>query len=414
MAVITFDSKNKDSIRYIKGIGPKRAEILNRLGILTIRDLCYFFPRTYEDRSQFLPINTVTPGSQVTIRGTVLGTSVRPTRNMTLCEMVIHDKTGSITAVWFNQPYLSNKFKQGDQVILSGKAEFYQRRIQLSNPEHEIIQQGDDETVHTGRITPIYPLTEGLFQRALRTVMKEVSDHYVAREVREFMPLTIHNNLNLMDLHQALKTIHFPETFQLLEEARKRLVFDEFFLFQLSLLSKIKASQTEGSGLPIKKNIKLLSEFKQKLPFELTTEQEKVIDEIMKPLSQSIPMNRLLQGDVGSGKTVVASFFLFLAAQSKIQSALLVPTEILADQHYRTLTAYLKDLPVNVRLLVGRRVFPAGRHRATVALAAQAFEPADDWLKKVGIAELAEMIVDLKIGEQFLHQAPPPQQFLYQ
>ncbi|MBI4358887.1 MAG: ATP-dependent DNA helicase RecG [Candidatus Omnitrophica bacterium] len=341
------------SARFIKGIGPKRFEALNRLGIQTIRDLCYFFPRRHEDRTSFLPIAEVDRGKDVTIRCQVLALGVRPLKQVSLFEMVVGDQTGTLQAVWFNQPYLKNQFKVGDQIILSGKAERYQNRLQLSSPDYERVQEGEAEGIHAGRITPIYPLSEGLAQRSLRAAMKEVVDHYVSGEIKEFLPEEIRRKHGLMELAVSIKAMHFPEELPLLEAARKRIIFDEFFIFELILLSKIRSIQLKERARPFKNDLDLLSKFSDVLPFQLTQDQAKAINEIFSDVTKEVPMNRLLQGEVGSGKTMVAAFFLYLAVQSGLQGALLVPTEILAEQHFQNLGSLLNSLGVSVALLTG-------------------------------------------------------------
>ena len=341
------------SARFIRGIGPKRFEALNRLGVRSIRDLCYFFPRRYEDRSHFQSIADIKPGTEVTVQGDVATLGVRQVKQLTLFELILSDPTGTLTAVWFNQPYLKNQFKVGDRVILSGKAEAYHERIQLSSPEYERIQNEEMDAIHTGRITPIYPLSEGLAQRSLRTAMKEVADHYVSQEVKEFLPRSVRDRHSLMELSSAVQAMHFPPDQGTLEAARRRLIFDEFFIFELILLYKMRAIQRKERAMALQKNSKLISEFSRTLPFSLTEGQERAIQEILSDVTTETPMNRLLQGEVGSGKTVVAAFFLYLAAKSGVQSALLVPTEILAEQHYQTLSKLLSPLGVSCELLTG-------------------------------------------------------------
>ena len=179
------------SARFIRGIGPKRFEALNRLGIHTIRDLCYFFPRSYEDRSHLELIAHIKPGTEVTIQGEVITMGLRQARQFAIFELILGDATGTVTAVWFNQSYLKNQFKVGDQIILSGKAERYNDRIQLNSPEYERVQNEETDPIHTARITPIYPLSEGLAQRSLRVAMKEVADQHVLNEIQEFLPQAI-------------------------------------------------------------------------------------------------------------------------------------------------------------------------------------------------------------------------------
>lgn len=341
------------SVRFIKGIGPKRFEALKRLGVETIRDLCYFFPRCYQDRSLIQPIRELKPDQDTTIRGEVLVLGIRPLRSVKLFEMVVSDGTGMITAVWFNQPYLKDQFKIGDQIVISGRVERYQERLQFSSPEYERVMENENDAIHTGRITPIYPLTEGLFQRSLRTAMKEVTDQYVVSEIKEFLPDEIRKRLSLADLTTALATMHFPADMDDISAARRRLIFDEFFIFELILLNKIRLIKTKESSPALTRNEAWLHEFKKQLAFEFTSDQGKVIQEIWENVSTQIPMNRLLQGEVGSGKTIVAAFFLYIAAKNNWQSVFLVPTEILAEQHYQRLKPLFTALGITCGLLTG-------------------------------------------------------------
>ncbi|MBI4368282.1 MAG: ATP-dependent DNA helicase RecG [Candidatus Omnitrophica bacterium] len=341
------------SARFIRGIGPKRFEALNRLGVQTIRDLCYFFPRRYEDRAHFESIAHIQPGETVTVCGEVITLGIRPLKQGSIFELIVGDETGTLPAIWFHQAYLKNQFQVGDRIILSGKAERYQGRLQLSSPEYEQIKQEETDPIHTGRITPIYPLSEGLAQRSLRTAMKEVTDHYVLKEIQEFLPEAVRKKYSLVELPAAIQAMHFPKDSESLEAARRRVIFDEFFLFETILLSRIRSVQLKERAIPLQNSRELLAEFKHVLSFELTPDQEKVIHEIAENTSGEIPMNRLLEGEVGSGKTVVAAFFLFLAARSHLQGALLVPTEILAEQHYQTLKKLYAPLNISAALLTG-------------------------------------------------------------
>lgn len=340
------------SIQYLKGIGPKRFEALKRLGYETIGELFYFFPRRYEDRSHFRPIRTVRIGEFVTIKGEILSINVRPVKRLEIFEMVVGDISGAIHASWFNQGYLKKNFQIGDQIILSGKVEFF-NRLQLSSPEYEVLISDDEETIHTGRITPIYPLTEGLWQRSVRTAMKQLIDQYPNSLVQEFLPQDILSRYHLINLGSAIKNIHFPEKSDLLIQARNRLIFDEFFLFQLAILSKKAKERIARNAFPIPFVQALNLEFEKSLPFKLTQSQKNVIREILEDASKNMPMRRLLQGDVGSGKTLVAIMALLRNIQSGYQGALLVPTEILAEQHYKTILNILKPFKVNIQLLTG-------------------------------------------------------------
>ncbi len=338
-------------------MGPKRALALEKIGIRSIRDLLYFFPRRYEDRSQFRSIDQTTPGEFATIRGEVLAVTLKRLRHTTLLEVKVGDDTGIIPAVWFNQPYLKNTFQAGQQVILYGKIDFYQNRLQLSSPEYEIIE-GDEESTHTGRITPIYPLTEGLFQRSLRNTLRETVQHQIHGQIREFLPASFREMKNLIPLSDAIEQMHFPASFESLETARRRIVYDEFLVFQLILSKKIERLKTKFKSFPLKCGQDLMREFTSKLPFQLTPSQQGAIHRLSEGLAQEHPMNQLLQGDVGSGKTVVAAFGLMLAARNSRQAAVLVPTEILAEQHYRTLSQFLVPHGISIGLLTSSTPAP--------------------------------------------------------
>ncbi len=338
-------------LRYIKGVGPKRALIFQKLGIHTVRDLLYLFPRRYEDRSHFVSLGNLKLSEPVTVHGEILEVKFKPIRKTPLVEILIGDSSGTLKAVWFNQPYLKKQFTAGQQVVLYGKADLYQKSIQMSNPEFEVIESLEESSVHFGRITPIYPLTEGLFQRSLRTTLKEAIDHHLNSSITDFLPGSFREDLNLVPLDTALQQMHFPISFEHQEKARRRIVFDEFFAFELQLFLKVKAMKSRYQAYPIRSTPELLEEFRKSLPFELTSGQTQALKEISCDMAQTVPMNRLLQGDVGSGKTVIAAFAFFLAARSNVQSAFLIPTEILAEQHYRTLTKILAPLGLRTALL---------------------------------------------------------------
>ncbi|MBI4971341.1 MAG: ATP-dependent DNA helicase RecG [Candidatus Omnitrophica bacterium] len=340
------------SIQYLKGIGPKRFEALKRLGYETISELFYFFPRRYEDRSHFRPIRSARISEFITIKGEILDLKVRPVKRLEIFEMLVGDSSGTIHASWFNQGYLKKNFEIGEQIILSGKVEFY-NRLQLNSPEYEVLISDEEETIHTGRITPIYPLTEGLWQRTLRTAMKQLVDQHAGELLHEYLPSSIRMRHDLIELTPAIQNIHFPESSGTLAQARKRLIFDEFFLFELALLEKRTKEKREGTAIPIPVEKDFLEQFTKSLPFALTGSQKKVIREILADISKDIPMRRLLQGDVGSGKTLVALSAVLQTVRAGYQGAFLAPTEILAEQHYKTMTKIFGPLGINTRLLTG-------------------------------------------------------------
>lgn len=386
------------SVRFIKGIGPKRFEALKRLGVETIKDLLYFYPRRYEDRTKIKKISELELNEETAVQCEILALGVRPLKNLNIFEMVVGDQTGMITAVWFNQPYLKNQFKMGDKLLLSGKVEKYQERLQFNSPDFERIEQDDIDPVHIGRITPIYPLTEGLLQRALRQSIKEVVDHHIPSEIQDFLPVSLKTQMSLLDLNTALGAIHFPEDWPQLAEAKKRLVFDELFLFELTLLSKIRTIQTKEKSVAFKTDFLPFGEFAKHLTFELTQDQKTVIKEICENLSQEIPMNRLLQGDVGSGKTIVAAFLLCLAARNGVQAAFLVPTEILAEQHHQRLKPIFDSLHISSNLLTGS-IDPDKKHKIidelssgslSIIIGTHALLQEDVEFKKLGLVIIDE------------------------
>ncbi len=339
------------SLRYLKGIGPKRAQALEKFGIFTPHDLLYFFPRRYEDRSQFRTIDSLQPGESSSFEAEILTVKLKRLRGrFTILEVLAGDKTGAVNLVWFNQPYLKTQFEPGRKAIFFGKLDFYQNRLQIQSPEYEIIDEAEDiAPVHTGRITPVYPLTEGLFQRSLRQIMKNLIDHQADANIEEYLPETLRERHQLALLPWSIKEMHFPSSQEALEEARRRIVFDELFLFELTLLSRMEKLKSMYRSFPL--NGDSLNEFKMKLPFTLTQGQETALLEISGDLNAPYPMTRLLQGDVGSGKTVLAAAALFLAARNQKQGALLVPTEILAEQHFASTRDLFDSLNIRAGLL---------------------------------------------------------------
>jgi ATP-dependent DNA helicase RecG len=339
-------------IRYLRGMGPKRSEALLRLGVQSVEDLFYFFPRRHEDRSRFVPIHEIQPGNHATVKGEVLTMSLRRIKRMTIFEMAVGDDSGFLRATWFNQPYLKEQFQVGDTLILSGKVELYRGRLQMNAPDYESLSDSADDTIHSGRIVPIYPLTEGLGQRALRRALKELVDGYL-EHVEEYMPRPVLERMNLHGLRDAIRNIHFPESLESYEKARERLIFDEFFLFEIAILSRLRRDRKLFTAYPLGGFEETLETYEKTLPFDLTAGQRAAAREIAQDLAGRVPMRRLLEGDVGSGKTVVAGFFLMLAARNGLQSVLMAPTEVLAEQHYETISRFLSSFGLKVAFLTG-------------------------------------------------------------
>ena len=341
-----------NDIRYVKGIGPKRAEIFNKLGVLTVKDLLCYFPRRYEDRRHFKTMDSVRNDEYVTVRGTVIDIAARTVKKMMLVEALISDSTASIKAVWFNQPYLLRTIEKGVTIVMSGKTEYY-RGLQIRAPEYEILNDPDDDTIHTNRITPLYPLTEGLYQKSVRKVMYQLMVNDWHAGLTDYLPAPIRERYRFPGINETLRAIHFPDEFDMLERARARIVYEEFLFFEIAVVTRFKTNELYANHFPVRDTDGCKNGFTARLPFRLTDDQLRVIDDIFSDLSSAHAMNRLLQGDVGAGKTVVASAALYAMVKNGFQGAFLVPTEILAEQHYRTVRAFLEPYGIRTGILTG-------------------------------------------------------------
>ncbi len=340
-----------DSIKWIKGVGPQKAKLFSHLNVFTIRDFLYLSPRRYLDRSEIKPIKNIRVDEEVTVEGKIVAVNSRKSRKgKLLCDVTIYDGTGIIVGRWFNQSWVEDRFKRGDRVFFSGRVEFF-RGLYILNPDYEFLTEEETELIHTGRIIPVYPLTKNLGQRFMRRIASNILQNFLS-EIEDPLPLDIKEKYNLIPLDKALYNLHFPENKNLLIEARKRLAFDELFYFQLFLVVKRRKAR-EKKGISFDVESKLKEKFIKALPFRLTKSQQKVLDEILSDMSKSYPMNRLLQGDVGSGKTVVAIAAMLVAVNNKFNTAFMVPTEILAYQHYYVVKKFLSSLSVPLWLLVG-------------------------------------------------------------
>lgn len=332
-------------VQYLKGIGPKRSASLAKLGIVTIEDIFYCFPRRYEDRTNFISIHQLKEGETRTIKAEVLARDERRSwrkRGFTITEVAVGDKSGKIFCVWFNRPYLKEYLKVGLTLILYGKIERYGSRLQMNSPEFEIVSGSQDESLNIGRIVPVYSLPEGITQRYFRQTVKLVLDDYLPY-THDSLPYDIRIRNDLLNLAKALINIHFPDNPEMQKEAYRRLSFDEFFLFLLPLALR-KMKKQEKLGVAHNTKGELAEKFLMSLPFKFTKSQGEVIAEIKQDMASGRQMQRLLQGDVGSGKTVVASIAGIIAVQGGYQTAFMVPTEILARQHYQKISSQLAKL----------------------------------------------------------------------
>ncbi|MCE5321746.1 ATP-dependent DNA helicase RecG [bacterium] len=344
-------------VQFAKGVGPRLAGILGKLDIFTVRDLIYHFPRRHEDRTHFARVASLRHGESATIRGTVLAAdNVRTRGSLVLTKVAVDDGTGVIALTWFNQKYRKDQFLKlkGRQIVAYGTVADGRWGFEIATPEWEPYSEGADP-LSSGRVVPVYPLTEGLFQSQVRKAIKSAVDIY-APLVPEVLPEDVRDRLDLMDISEALCNIHFPESMAALDAARKRLVFEELFLLQLALAIRKRGMEMPGHGIRFKMPENFKQELKLILPFELTKAQKRVIKEISADMAKPACMNRLLQGDVGSGKTAVALAAMLMAVRNGYQAVLMAPTEILAEQHYLGITRMLENLGVleiSVDLLKG-------------------------------------------------------------
>jgi ATP-dependent DNA helicase RecG len=337
------------SVTVIKGVGPRIAEKLARLNAETVWQLLNVYPRRYDDYTLMKPIKDLAYGEQVTIIGTIWETRARRTRtNQVVVQSIISDGTANVQATWFNQKWLVDKLKAGMQIVLSGKVDQYLGRLVFNSPEWEPLEM---DPLRTRRIVPVYPLTDGLSAKKMRDVMNTAVTRWT-RHIPDPLPESIRKKLDFYTLSQAVAQVHFPHDHDSLHHARQRIIFDELFLLQLGMQGQRYKWQADP-GIPLPIDGIVLDQFKASLPYELTGAQKRVIDEFAADMSQGTPMNRLLQGDVGAGKTVVAAAAMIIAAKAGKQAALMAPTEILAEQHYAGLSQLLAPLGIETVLLTG-------------------------------------------------------------
>ena len=337
------------SVQFIKGVGPNNLVLLQKLGINTLEDLITFFPRNYEDRSKPKKINELIDGEEALIEGICMThiTETRFARNKVMLKMLVRDDTGDCVLTWFNQTYLKNKFKVGEKYQFYGKVSIKYGRIVMVRP----VFDKDGLNKNTGKIIPIYPLTYNLSQNKIRSIiengLKEVID-----KLPETIPDYILKTYNLVEINEAIKQIHFPSNFGEYSKARRRFVFEELLTVQLALSSLKSRYDKETDGIEFDKNVKM-SDVINSLPFKLTKAQLKVLEEIDNDMESNKPMNRLLQGDVGSGKTIVSIIAAYKAAKCGYQSAIMAPTAILAEQHMQEFSNVLNKFGIRCELMLG-------------------------------------------------------------
>ena len=369
-------------VAVLSGVGPKRAELLARLGVKSIADLLHLYPRRYDDFSQLKTIDQLTYGETVTVIGTVWEAGGHRTRSgRYLFRAILSDETGTLVLTWFNQPYLEGRIKAGMQLVVRGKVDEYLGRLTINVPEWEVLGRGDLRPA----ILPVYPLTEGLTQKQMRQMVKRALSAWAGR-LPDPLPAELREAHDLLPLSRALWGIHFPESREHLEAARRRLAFEEALYLQLGLLRQ-KLSWKAVPGKRIAPATERVESLLAALPYTLTAAQRRSLEEMLRDLASGEPMNRLLQGDVGSGKTVVAAILMALVAEAGYQAALMAPTEILAEQHAKSLERLFAD-------------FPPPRPRLQLLTGST---PAAD--KETIRAALAEGEIDVVVGTHALIQS---------
>ena len=335
-------------VQYIKGVGPNRVSLLKKLGIETLGDLISFFPREHEDRSKPKNISSLVDGEEALISAFPIGrmNEIRIRKNLTICKLFVRDETGGVEIDWYNQGYLKNNFTINKRYCFYGKVSIKGGRVTMQSPVYDL----DGTNKNTGKIIPIYPLTYKLSQNTMRKIMENCIEE-VNGKLEETLPKYILDTYNLTDINTAIKQIHFPDSFKNFNIARKRLVFEELFSMQLALLKLKNKYDTDKFGIQFSKDVKM-SDVINKLPYKLTRAQTRVLEEIDNDMEKIKPMNRLLQGDVGSGKTVVALIAAYKCVKSGYQAVIMAPTAILANQHLESFSENLDDFGIRCELLV--------------------------------------------------------------
>ena len=338
-------------IQDVKGVGEARAKLLNKLDIVTLEDLITYYPRDYEDRSKPKFIASLQDGEEALIEAMVVSkmSEIKIRRNMTIYKLIVRDETGTCLLTWFNQKYLKGRFTIGEKYKFYGKVSIKYGKIEINSPVYD----SEETNKNTGKIIPLYPLTYGLAQNTIRQVMEngiKLADE--ENLIKETLPDYIKNEYKLENMNDAIHEIHFPKSFEDFEKARNTLAFEELLTMQLALISLKNKYTNDEKGITFSKDVKM-SDVINKLPFNLTKAQLRVLEEIDKDMESDKSMNRLLQGDVGSGKTVVALIAAYKAVKCGYQCAIMAPTAILASQHLESFEGILKDFGIRCELLIG-------------------------------------------------------------
>jgi ATP-dependent DNA helicase RecG len=351
----SLDKSDEIDIQFIKGVGNVRANELKKIGISNFEDLLNYVPRRYLDRSTILNINQLSINSETTVVGKIVKIKKIPRPHPRLL-VTIYDKTGLLDGVWFNSiDYFSKLFKQDQEVAFSGKIGFY-KGWQIVHPDFDIIEDSK-EKLHTGQIIPLYPSNEqlrntGLSSKGFRRIIHNALEKY-SQKIKENLPEYLIRKYKLQNRPETYRKIHFPGSLEDIEQPFRRLKYEEMFYFELLMALRRFHLRSPLTGIKMETSGKVIKKVLQNLPYQLTQAQRRVLHEIYDDLKTGYPMNRLLQGDVGSGKTLVALITALMAIENNYQVALMAPTEILAEQHYLNIQEMVKNTKINLRFLKG-------------------------------------------------------------
>lgn len=392
--------KLSNDVSRLGSVNSRTKSRLNTLGIKTVEDLIYHFPHRHDDFTDVRKISQVAPGETQTVIATIWEVSETGRGRMKNAQAILGDETGNIRVIWFNQAYLTRTLKQGTRIAISGMAKVYRGHIVFQSPDYDLIDERDGY-MHAGRIVPIYPLTEGLYQRTIRRAVKQALDA-TSKQVREYAPLETLRRYGLMGLDDAISLMHYPETVAQVELARRRLAFDELLMLQLAVARRRLEWQSSGGAVSLDADDGRLDLFLDSLPYALTNAQKRSLNEILADLQREIPMSRLLQGDVGSGKTVVALAALLLVVMNGCQGALMAPTEILSEQHFLTVSKFLggSEVAMTSEPYFSAELAPNGAAVNICLLTGSLSKRAKDEMHR----RIADGEVDIIIGTQALIQ----------
>jgi ATP-dependent DNA helicase RecG len=407
MSMSRSDDVLATPLQFLKGVGPRRAADLAHAGLITLEDLLYRFPLRYEDRSHLQPVASLKPGQTASVAGRVLSCGLRSTRRpgFKIFEALVGDPSGALRATWLNQPFLRDVFTRGQHVVLFGLAEMRGHGgLQITNPQYEILDEEDAETIHTGRIVPVYERAGGVTPKIQRKLVHDALQR-LPGDLHDDLPDPLRLRLGLPSRHAALVAAHFPSGDVSIDElnrfatpAHRRLILEEAFLFQRGMLVRRRQAAGEQKPLPMRVDDRIRESARAVLPFRLTPGQKQALKEIVEDLQRPQPMNRLLQGDVGAGKTIVALLAALVAMENGLQVAFMAPTEILAEQHFLNIARLLQAAPFRVALLTGATGGTARREQlAQVASGAlqlvvgtHALVQGDVRFKRLGLAIIDE------------------------